>query len=205
MALIFTNPILVAIRIQSREPSIQRLLQVIQVLRVTIALPLSRARIALGKPIVIVKPISSREPSIVAPNSNDGIVARSIQLLAEIVGPSIHIVLDGIGTVSVGVVGAVYLHEPGGWTTSVGIARGLLHSDEGENGGIDPMTVSCFLEIGVVLCAVNPGVGVEFWAVDVVETAEVKKWWVPAAVVSEARIEPVFGSVSLNLVRRSLC
>lgn len=40
LALVCANPALISIRILSREPSIQRLLQVIQVLRLAIALAL---------------------------------------------------------------------------------------------------------------------------------------------------------------------
>ena len=53
-ALILPNPIFIPLRIQSHEPTIQRLLKVIQILWLTMSLPIRRARIVLCQTTSIV-------------------------------------------------------------------------------------------------------------------------------------------------------
>lgn len=99
--------------------------------------------------------------------------------------------MDGVRALAVGVVSARDLHQARGRTASIGVAGGLLHGDEGQDCWVDAMTVSGFLKVRVILLAGASGIGVEFWAVDVVKACEVKEWRVPA-IASEACVEPVF-------------
>lgn len=122
LAFVGANPVLVTIRVLSREPSIQRLLKVIQILRLTIALPFRGTRIVLCEAIVSIQAQASSKPAVVATNSGDRIVVISIKLLAEVVGSSINVVLDRVCAHAIRVIVAGDLHQAGSRTTSVGIA-----------------------------------------------------------------------------------
>ena len=122
LALIGANPVLVTIGILSREPSIQRLLKVIQVLRLPIALTLRGTRVVLSEAFIPIQARASGEPAVVATNGSDRIVVVDIKLLTEVVGSSINVVLDRVCAHAIWVVIAGDLHQAGSRTTSVGIA-----------------------------------------------------------------------------------
>lgn len=74
LAIVGANPALIAVRVQSREPPIQRLLEIIQVLGLAVALSLSRARVSSREALVSIQARAGSEPSIVATNGRNCVI-----------------------------------------------------------------------------------------------------------------------------------
>ena len=114
--MVLPNPVFISIHILSGEPSIQCLLQIIQVLRLSVCLSLSRARIVLGhtrEPLYYLEEPHTEKLTytIVSTDSSDCIISRSLQLTAQIVRPGIHIILQAIGADSIGIILTSYLFK----------------------------------------------------------------------------------------------
>jgi hypothetical protein len=158
-------------------------------------LALRGAGVALREALVPVQAQPGLEPAVVAADGGNSVVSRGRQLLLEVVGAGVDVVLDGVGADAVGVVLARDLHQAWGWPAGVGVAGGFLHGDEGEDGRVDAVGVAADLEVRVVLLAGGAGAGVEGGAVDVVDGGKVEEGRVPA-VSGDASVESVLGSES---------
>jgi hypothetical protein len=192
-ALVRPDPALVSIGVLAGEPPIQGLLQVIKILRLAITLSLGRARIALGQALITIEPGAGLEPAVVATNGGDGIVPGGVELRLQVVGAGVDVVLNRIRAHAVGVVLARYLHQARRRPAGVRLAGGFLHGDEGEDDGVDAVSVAAYLEVLVILLAVATGAGVEGWAVDMVHGGEVQERGVPAIAIKTG-VKPIFGS-----------
>lgn len=192
-ALVRPDPALVPVGILAREPSVQGLLEVIEILGLAVALALGRARVALGQALVAIEPRPGLEPAVVAADGGDGVVPVGVELRPQVVGASIDVVLDRVGAHAIGVVVARHLHQARRGPAGVRLAGRLLHGDEGEDGWVDAVSVAAHLEILVVLLAAATGARIEGRSVDVVHGGEVQERRVPAIAI-QAGVEPIFGS-----------
>jgi len=171
--MIHPNPALVSVRILTREPAIQGLLEVVQVLRLSIALSFCGTWIVIRQTLIIIQARPGHEPAVVAADCSNGIVAVLIELGPEVVCACVDVVLDRIRAYAVGIIFTGDLHQAWCWPTGVGLARGLLHGYEGKDGRVDTVAVTADLEVRVVLLAVAAGTGVEGRAIYVVHAREV--------------------------------
>lgn len=190
-ALIIANPAIVAIHIQAHHPSIEDLLDVVQILRFAIRLAFGGARIAGGKTFAVVQSATSYEPAVVSAEGPDRVAATVVQLIDEIVRSRVDIVLNAGRANTIGIVGAIYLHQAGSWPSRIGITGRFLHGNDGQEDRVDSVLGSSALEVLIVLLAGLANCAVEFLHVDVKDVRQVQERGVPAA-GSEASVEPVF-------------
>lgn len=76
VAVVAANPVLVAVHIQTHQPSVQDLVKIVQVLGHAIALTLRRARVVFCETLVVIKAAASSEPAIVGSKGSDRISVR---------------------------------------------------------------------------------------------------------------------------------
>jgi hypothetical protein len=196
-----TEPVLFTVRVQAQEPSIQRLLKIVQVLRHTMVLTILRAWVVIRQSPASVQTslIAFREKSVIVAHNLDRIVVVIIQLLPQECSASVDTLRDIVCALPIRIVGARDLHQAWCWATSVRVARRLLHGDEGEEDGVDLVFVSGLLEGPIILLAVFARFAVEGWAVDLDQRVPGEKWCFPA-VSFHAGVDPVFGS--MRIVRK---
>jgi hypothetical protein len=192
-ALVRPNPALVAIGVLACEPAVQGLLQVIQVLGVTVTLALGRARVVLRQALVAIQTRAGLEPAVVATDGGEGVVARVLELRLQVVRAGVDVILDRVGAYAVWVVCAGDLHQTRRRPSRARLARRLLHGNEGEDDRVDAVAVAADLEVLVVLLAAAAGAGIESCSVDVVQGGEVQEGWVPAVTINSS-VEPILRS-----------
>ena len=156
-------------------------------------LTLSRAGVVLRQPSVPIKPGPCRKPAIVCTQRLDRITPGRIKLRLEIVRARVHIILDAIRALAIRVVVARDLHQARCGTSRVGIAGGLLHSDDGENDRVDTVLGCAALEVAVVLGAGGTNAVVEVLKAEGVDVVEGEEGRLPAG-GGDAGVEPVFGA-----------
>lgn len=185
----------VVVDINALEPAIQRLLQVVQVLGRAVGLALAAARVGLGQAGVVVQAVAGREPAIVLAKRGNDVAVGRIETVLEYLSASVDVVLYALAVArAVGVVATVDLHEARGGTTFVGVARRLLHGNEGEELGANTDRRGSRLESVVVLCARTTGVAVEVIERDGHDVVLAEHWRVPAVGLNAA-VEPRLGAI----------
>lgn len=195
------KPALITVWVQSQEPSVQRLLEIVQVLRLTMVLTILRARVIICQSPTSVQTslIAFREESIVVAHHLDRIVVVIVQLVPQKCSAGIDTLRDVVRALSVRVVGACDLHQAWCWATGISVARGFLHGDECQEHRIDLVFVARLLESPIVLLAGRASVGIEGWAVDLDEGVPGQEGCLPA-IGFHAGVDPVLRSV--KIVRR---
>lgn len=196
--IVATKTSISTIDIIALEPPIQYFMEIVQVLRVAVALALARTRIVLGDaPAAIhARVVPSCEPAIVGAQRTNRVPVSSIQSTAEVRGTAVHVVLDRVVAVilAVDTVPRMALHQPRRRSARIGIARRLLHGDESKDSRVDIEPLARTLEELVVLGAVGSYAAVVIFEGDVREIVDVEIGRFPT-VVAEARVEPLLGAV----------
>lgn len=105
-ATVHANPALISVRIHADKPAIESLLQRVEILRLSMALTLLRARIALRQASTFIdaSAVRSGKPAVVATDRFDGVPASVAKLLGQVIRACVDIVGDAVGALAVRVV-----------------------------------------------------------------------------------------------------
>jgi hypothetical protein len=114
LTVILTNPAVFTLLVKSYKPTIECLMQILQVLWVAVVTALWAARMTLSQSLVSIHTacLGGSEPAIVVSNSFDCSVVRGIKLFATKYSARFHIFRDLFGALAMRVVLASKLHDP---------------------------------------------------------------------------------------------
>lgn len=118
--MICPDPALIPVRVLAREPAVQGLLEVVQILGLAIALSFCGTWIIVCETLVVIQTRPGHEPAIVAADCGNGIVAVLIELGPEVVRAGVDVVLDRIRTHAIRIILAGHLHQA--WCRPAGIS-----------------------------------------------------------------------------------
>lgn len=188
-----TDPAVISINIQAHHPAVEDFVDVVKVLGLTVGLAFRRARVISSQALVVVHSISGGEPSVVRTKSPDCVAVGRVDLTHEVVGSSVDVVLNAVGTLAVGIVVAGHLHQARRGAACVSVAGRFLHGDDSQDHWVDIVLGASALEILVILLAGGADSVVVRVDVDEDNVVESHERRVPAITIN-ASVQPVFGA-----------
>lgn len=180
-------------------------MDVVQVLWQAVSLALGAARVAFRDTLVAVKARARGEPPVVGANCLDSVAARAIKRRSENVSAAVDVVLNRVlaRLLAVLAVGGIALHKTRRRAALIGVAGGLLHSEEGQDSRINVVLFARGLKLCVVLLAALANALVVVLETDVGEFVDVEEGRLPA-IAGEASVEPGLRAIGATSIRTTL-